>query len=67
MPWCTNKLWCSWTFIDNKTYLNWVRIGEGIEAHSTGVLTTQEVSPDIVLWVGVVNAQVLDPGSKTLV
>lgn len=67
MPWCTIGLWCSGTFIDTKTCLDWVRIGEGIKAHSTGVLTTQEVSPDIVLWVGVVNAQVLDPGSKTLI
>lgn len=50
-----------------KCYLNWVGVGEGVEAHSTGILTTQKVGPDIILWVGVVNAQVLDPGSKTLV
>ena len=50
-----------------KCYLDWMGVGKGIEAHSTGVLATQEVGPDIILWVGVVNAQVLDPGSKTLV
>ena len=48
-------------------HLNGVGVGECIETHGTGVLSAEEVGPDFILRVGVVNAQVLDPGSKTFV
>lgn len=60
----TLNLTCTYIF---RVYLDWMGIGEGVKTHSTGIFTTKEVGPDIVLWVGVVNTQVLDPGSKTLV
>ena len=37
------------------THLNWVAVGKGIQAHGTGILTAEEVGPDLIFWVGVVN------------
>ena len=48
-------------------YLDGVRVGEGIQTQSTGILMAQEVGPDLKLWVGVVYTQVLDPSGKTLI
>ena len=41
--------------------------GQSIQAHGTGVLSTEEIGPYLVLWVGVVNTQVLNPGGEALV
>ena len=41
--------------------------GQGIKGHSTGILPGEEVGPDLVFWVGVVDTQVFDPGSKSLI
>ena len=48
-------------------YLNGVAVGQGVKAHCTGILSTEEVDPYLVLWVGVVNTQVLYPGGKAFV
>ena len=42
-------------------------VGEGVQAQCAGVLATEEVGPDVELWVGVVNTQVLYPGGETFV
>ena len=48
-------------------YLDGVRVGEGVQTESTGVLSAEEVGPYLKLRVGVVYTQVLDPGGKTLI
>ena len=42
-------------------------VGKGVEAHGTGVLPAEEVGPYLVLRVGVVDTEVLDPGGKTFI
>ena len=48
-------------------HLNGVAVGKGVQAHGTGVLPAQEVGPDLILRVGVVNTQVLNPRGKPFV
>ena len=50
-----------------KEYLNGVAVGKRVEAHGAGVLPTEKVGPYLVLRVGVVNREVLDPGGKTFI
>ena len=49
------------------SHLDGVAVGQRVHTHGTGVLPAKEVGPDLVLWVGVVNTQVLDPCRKALV
>ena len=48
-------------------HLNGMAVGKSIEAHGTGVLSAQEVGPDFILRVGVVNTQVLNPVGKPFI
>ena len=49
------------------SHLDGVAVGQRVHTHGTGVLTAEKGRPDLVLWVGVVDAKVLDPRRETLV